>query len=213
MLHTRRSLFNAAMPFTVPSSKMWSPVCQNPTATTRRVPEESHLHKANCDWQACGAPNEGNHGTKVDLRAEGLTSEPIWNLISNYFLFFRSSWSRASFIRRESCLSLASSTAKNVYQIQRWWRVSLIMKPQLTLSFSSQVVCQPRCIVEPKEICQTIVCQPKPQTIQIPAPREFICAPTGTTFVNRPGCPPVPVLPLGKPCYPYPPKDFNCWTQ
>lgn len=61
-----------------------------------------------------------------------------------------------------------------------------------------KVVCQPRTIVEPKEICQTIVCQPKAQTIQIPEPREFMCAPTGTAFINNPGCPPVPCLPLGK---------------
>lgn len=70
-----------------------------------------------------------------------------------------------------------------------------------------KVVCQPRTIVEPREICQTLVCQPKAQVMQIPEPKEFVCAPTGTTYMNRPGCPPIPCLPLGKPCDPcFPPK-------
>ncbi|CAG9807473.1 unnamed protein product [Chironomus riparius] len=74
-----------------------------------------------------------------------------------------------------------------------------------------KVVCQPRTIVEPKEICQTMVCQPKPQVIQIPQPKEYMCAPTGTTFYNRPGCAPVPCLPLAKPCDPCAPKEFSCY--
>lgn len=85
-----------------------------------------------------------------------------------------------------------------------------LSRVKLNVSLFLQVVCQTRCIVEPKEICQTIVCQPKPQTIQIPPPREFMCAPTGTAYMNRPGCPQVPCLPLGKQCNPCPPKEFNC---
>lgn len=62
-----------------------------------------------------------------------------------------------------------------------------------------RVVCKSRQICEPKEICQTIMCQPKPQTIQIPPAKEFFCSPTGTAFINRPGCPPIQCLPLCKP--------------
>lgn len=66
----------------------------------------------------------------------------------------------------------------------------------------SKVVCKPRIICEPREICQTILCQPKPQFMQIPSPQEFICAPTGTSYMNNTSCPTVPCLPLGQPCYP-----------
>lgn len=67
-----------------------------------------------------------------------------------------------------------------------------------------KIVCQARTIVEPKEICQNILCQPKPQTIQIPDPNEFICTPAGASFVNRQECPPIPM------CKPMQRKQFNC---
>jgi hypothetical protein len=57
-----------------------------------------------------------------------------------------------------------------------------------------KVVAKCRTVCEPKEICQTIMCRPKPQCIQIPPAKEFICSPADTTcYENKPGC--LPKLP------------------
>lgn len=43
------------------------------------------------------------------------------------------------------------------------------------------MVC-PRTITEPKEVCQTMVCHPKPQCIEVPDPCAYNCYPTGSPF-------------------------------
>lgn len=57
-----------------------------------------------------------------------------------------------------------------------------------------KVVIKPRVIAEPKEICETILCRPKPQMIQVPPPKDYFCTPQGTAYFNVPGeCPQLPI--------------------
>uniref|UniRef100_A0A1A9X280 IGFBP N-terminal domain-containing protein n=1 Tax=Glossina brevipalpis TaxID=37001 RepID=A0A1A9X280_9MUSC len=56
------------------------------------------------------------------------------------------------------------------------------------------VVCYPKRICEPREVCQSILCQPKPQTVDIPPPREYCCYPTGPiNYKPSAACPPCPM--------------------
>lgn len=215
MLHIPRPLLDASMSTNLSTTEVRSTVCEDTAASTSRLPEKSYLHKTNCNWQACRASDEGNQRTEIDIRSKGLLKDLS---ILTFFNF--------------SSLPGHHGTVHHLQETHRPWTSNRLLQKscsrpksklnnhdnsdiQLTqhLCFRSQVVCKQRIVVEPKEICQTIVCQPKPQTIQIPEPREFMCAPTGTAYMNRPGCPPVPVLPLGKPYNPCPPQQFNCWQK
>lgn len=61
------------------------------------------------------------------------------------------------------------------------YRTRVIQEPRIVyckkIVTEPRIVSKQRTIQEPKEICQAIMCQPKPQTIQIPAAKEFICSP------------------------------------
>ncbi|BFF91810.1 DBF4-type zinc finger-containing protein 2 homolog [Drosophila madeirensis] len=69
------------------------------------------------------------------------------------------------------------------------------------------VVCYPKRVCEPREVCQSILCQPKPQTIDIPPPREYCCYPNGPiNYKPSAACPPCPIGPCapGGGCCPLP---------
>uniref|UniRef100_A0A8W7K5P5 Uncharacterized protein n=1 Tax=Anopheles albimanus TaxID=7167 RepID=A0A8W7K5P5_ANOAL len=53
-----------------------------------------------------------------------------------------------------------------------------------------RIICRPRTIVEPKEVCTTLVCHPRPQTVQIPPPRNYCCVPSGINFSKNCYTPP-----------------------
>lgn len=56
-----------------------------------------------------------------------------------------------------------------------------------------KVVCSSRYVCEPHEICQSMVCQPKPQIVQVPPPRDYLCYKSApAVFHGKPGCPPCP---------------------
>lgn len=52
-----------------------------------------------------------------------------------------------------------------------------------------------------------MVCQPRPQIIQVPPPKEYCCYPTGANFAKpEPGC----GNPAQAPCIPGPCGQSNC---
>lgn len=76
-----------------------------------------------------------------------------------------------------------------------------------------KVVCRTRIIQEPKEICETMVCRPKPQKVQVPPPKAYVCTTTGTKIESCPSGPCGPgdacLLPYGA-CGPCDPSPSSC---
>lgn len=116
---------------------------------------------------------------------------------------------------KEICEARLVYQPKVIYEPYVVYKKRVVPEPKIVYSkrvvTDPKVVCQTRTIVDPIEIGQSILCQPKAQTIRIPEPQEFTCAPTGTAYINNPGCP--PCLPLGKEVNPCPTERFDSYLK
>ena len=69
------------------------------------------------------------------------------------------------------------------------WVSQLVREPRViyypSMVPDPYVVCHPKKVCEPKEVCTAILCQPKPQKIDVPPPTEYCCYPVQKPAYRR----------------------------